>query len=123
MYIANLIGGIPQLLLPLIVLSRVGATQAAYWSIAISIAALMFSLPSTVTQALLPEVSLRPTERRALLRRSAFLITAFVVPSPSLAFALAPYGLALFAGTPTSPAPSSRCAGSSPPASSPCSTT
>ena len=64
MYIASLIGGLPQLILPLIVLSRIGATQAAYWSIAISIAAIIYSLPSTVTQALLPEVSLRPTERR-----------------------------------------------------------
>ena len=61
-----------------------------------SIAALLFSLPSTVTSALLPEVSLRPAERRLLLRRSAYLITAIVVPALIIAFALAPYGLALF---------------------------
>jgi O-antigen/teichoic acid export membrane protein len=98
MYVANIVGGIPQLLLPLIVLSRVGAQQSAYWSIAISIAALLFSLPAAVTSALLPEVSLRPTERRLLLRRSAYLITAIVLPALIIAFALAPYGLALFPG-------------------------
>jgi O-antigen/teichoic acid export membrane protein len=96
MYIANLIGGMPQLLLPLLVLSRVGASQAAYWSIAISIGSLVFSLPSMVTQALLPEVSLRPAERRVLLRRSALLITVIVVPALIVGFAGAPYLLALF---------------------------
>jgi len=96
MYIASLIGGLPQLILPLIVLSRIGATQAAYWSIAISIAAIIYSLPSTVTQALLPEVSLRPTERRDLLQRSTLMIAAFMVPALSLAFWLAPYGLVIF---------------------------
>ena len=96
MYVANIIGGMPQLLLPLIVLSRVGAQQTAYWSIAISIGALLFSLPSTVTQALLPEVSLRPAERRMLLRRSTYLITIIVVPALVIGFAAAPYLLALF---------------------------
>jgi O-antigen/teichoic acid export membrane protein len=96
MYVANIVGGMPQLLLPLIVFSRVGAGQSAYWSIAISIAAILFSLPSMVTSALLPEVSLRPTERRLLLRRSAYLITAIVVPALIIAFACAPYGLVLF---------------------------
>jgi O-antigen/teichoic acid export membrane protein len=96
MYVANIIGGMPQLLLPLIVLSRVGASQAAYWSIAISIGSLMFSLPSTVTQALLPEVSLRPAERRLLLRRSTYLITVIVLPALIIGFVGAPYLLALF---------------------------
>ena len=99
MYIASLIGGLPQLILPLIVLARIGATQAAYWSIAISIAAIIYSLPSTVTQALLPEVSLRPTERRELLRSSTLMIAAFMIPSLSLAFWLAPYGLFIFGHT------------------------
>jgi O-antigen/teichoic acid export membrane protein len=96
MYVANIVGGMPQLLLPLIVLSRVGASQAAYWSIAISIGSLLFSLPSTVTQALLPEVSLRPAERRVLLRRSTYLITVIVLPALVIGFAGAPYLLALF---------------------------
>lgn len=99
MYIASLVGGLPQLILPLIVLSRIGSTQAAYWSIAISIAAIIYSLPSTVTQALLPEVSLRPTERRDLLQRSTLMIAAFMVPALSLAFWLAPYGLVIFGHT------------------------
>jgi O-antigen/teichoic acid export membrane protein len=96
MYSANLIGGLPQLLLPLIALSRVGAQQAAYWSIATSISAILFSLPSMVATALLPEVSFRPTERRALLRRAALLTVAIVAPALVIAFFGVPIVLAAF---------------------------
>ena len=95
MYFANIIGGLPQLLLPLIVLSRVGAKQAAYWSIAMSISAILYSLPSMVTQALLPEVSLRPTERRQLLRRASLLSLVIVAPVLLVAFFCAPIALAI----------------------------
>lgn len=99
MYVATLVGSLPQLVLPLVVLSRVGAQQTAYWSIAISIGTLLFSLPSVLTQALLPEVSLRPTERRALLARSAKLSTVLVVPLLLIAFFCAPIALVLFGHT------------------------
>jgi O-antigen/teichoic acid export membrane protein len=96
MYVANIVGGVPQLILPLIVLARVGATPAAYWSIAMSIGALLYSLPGAVNSALLPEVSFRPTERRALLRRAAYLSTAIVAPALVVAFVSAPFVLDIF---------------------------
>ena len=98
MYLANIIGGLPQLLLPLVVLSRIGPQQSAYWSVAISIAALLFSLPSVITTALLPEVSVRPKERKALLARAAKLIVVLVLPALVAAYLLAPFGLSLFGG-------------------------
>ena len=96
MYTANLVGGLPQLLLPLVALSRVGAQQAAYWSIATSISAILFSLPSMVATALLPEVSFRPAERRQLLRRAALLTVAIVAPALVVAFFGVPIVLAAF---------------------------
>jgi O-antigen/teichoic acid export membrane protein len=96
MYVATLVGGLPQLVLPLIVLSRVGAQQTAFWAISISIGMLLFSLPAMITQALLPEVSLRRTERRALLARSARVSTALIVPVLLIAYFCAPIGLAVF---------------------------
>jgi O-antigen/teichoic acid export membrane protein len=102
MYFSNIIGGLPQMLLPLIALSRVGAHQTAYWSIATSISAILYSLPSMVTSALLPEVSLRPTERRQLLRRASLLIFAVVTPALIAAFFAAPIALAFFGSTYTS---------------------
>jgi O-antigen/teichoic acid export membrane protein len=96
MYVAGIIGGLPQLLLPLIILPKIGSNQFADWSIALSIGALLFSMPGMVTQALLPEVALRPTERRSLLRRSSYLITVLVVPALIIGYVLAPFGLAIF---------------------------
>lgn len=96
MYVANIIGGMPSLLLPLVVLSRVGPQQSAYWSIAMSIGSLIFSLPGSITQALLPEVSSRPAERRALLLRSSYLIMAMVVPALVIAYIFAPLALDIF---------------------------
>jgi hypothetical protein len=96
MHVASIIGGIPQLMLPIVVLSRFGAKQSAYWSIAIAIGALLAQLPAVVSQALLPEVAHRPTERRRLILRSAALIVALVLPALIVAYIAAPLGLALF---------------------------
>jgi O-antigen/teichoic acid export membrane protein len=96
MYLASIIGGIPQLLLPLIVFSRVGALNAAYWGIAMSVATMLFQLPSMISQALLPEVSHRAAERGHLIRRSALLVTAIVLPALVIVFCFATTGLAVF---------------------------
>lgn len=95
-YVGSIVGGLPQLLLPLIVLSRMGAQQSAYWSIAMTIGALLNQLPLAVTQALLPEISHRPAERRHLLFRSTFLVTGIVVPALLVAYIGAPLLLGVF---------------------------
>jgi O-antigen/teichoic acid export membrane protein len=96
MHIANIIGAIPQLALPLIVFSRVGAKNAAYWGIAMSVAGFLFQLPGLVSRVLLPEASHRPKERLHIFRRSALLIPAIVLPALTLAYFLAPFGLTIF---------------------------
>lgn len=96
MYLAGIVGGLPQLLLPLIVFSRVGATNAAYWGIAMSVATTLFQLPSMITQALLPEVSRGTADRGHLIRRSALLVTAIVLPALVIVFCFASTGLAIF---------------------------
>ncbi len=96
MHMASIVGGLPQLLLPIIVLSRFGAQQSAYWSIAIAIGSLLYQLPSVVSQALLPEVAHRPAERRHLLFRSGAMVLALVLPALVVAYFAAPVGLALF---------------------------
>lgn len=96
MYLAGIVGALPQLLLPLIVFSRVGTSDAAYWGIAMSVATMLFQLPGMISQALLPEVSHRAAERRHLIQRSALLVTAIVAPVLVIAFCFAPTGLAIF---------------------------
>jgi O-antigen/teichoic acid export membrane protein len=96
MYIASLIGSLPLMVVPIMILSRFGSRQSAYWAIAITIASLLYQLPGTVSQALLPELASRPSDRSYLLRRSAVLIVAMVVPVLILAYIAAPLVLALF---------------------------
>lgn len=96
MYLAAIVGSLPQLLLPLIVFSRVGAKHAAYWGVAMSVATMLFQLPSMISQALLPELSHRAAERGHLIRRAALLVTAIVLPALVIAFSFAPIGLAVF---------------------------
>ena len=96
MYLAGIVGGLPQLLLPLIVFSRVGAHDAAYWGIAMSIAAMLFQLPGMISQALLPEATYRAAERRHLIRRSALLVTGIVSPALVIVFCFATVGLGIF---------------------------
>lgn len=96
MYFANLIGSLPLMLLPIIVLTRFGSEQSAYWSIAITTASLLYQLPGAVAQALLPEVARRPEDRGHLLKRSAILIGAIMTPVLTIAYVGAPLGLALF---------------------------
>jgi O-antigen/teichoic acid export membrane protein len=94
-YVASLLGSLPLMLLPPIILSRFGAEQSAYWAIAIAIATFFFQLPGSVSQALLPEVSHRPRERRSLIRRSAALVVVVVVPVLTIAYVAAPLPLAI----------------------------
>ena len=96
MYIASLLGSLPLMLLPIIILARFGPRQSAYWSIAITIAMLLYQLPAAVAQALLPEVASRPSDRRYLLRRSVALIILIVIPVLTVAYIAAPMVLALF---------------------------
>ena len=96
MYIAGIIGGFPFMVLPIIVLSRFGARQSAYWAIAIAISSLLYQLPGAISQALLPEVAYRPSERRYLMRRSAALMVGLMLPLLTIAYMTAPFVLALF---------------------------
>lgn len=96
MYVASIIGGLPLMLLPIIILSRMGANQSAYWSIAMTIGILLYQLPAAATQALLPEISSRPAERKHLLLRSTFLVAGVTIPALIVAYVAAPLLLGIF---------------------------
>ena len=56
-YLISLIGGIPNLVLPLVIIQILGASQAAYFYMAMMIATLIFAIPNSVTSALFAEGS------------------------------------------------------------------
>jgi O-antigen/teichoic acid export membrane protein len=95
-YISTVLGGVPVMLLPLIVLGRFGSAQAAYWYTAIMVATLVFTLAGSIGQALFAEGANRPGELRQLAVRSAAVMTAVMVPVVAVVIVAAPLGLAVF---------------------------
>jgi O-antigen/teichoic acid export membrane protein len=94
-YIGGQIGSLPSLLLPLIILSRFGPSQSAYWYTAMAIASMLYQLPGSVAKALLPETSHRPAERKMLIRRSAIVIGCVMTPVLVISYFAAPIVLAI----------------------------
>ena len=94
-YIASLIGGLPLIALPLVILSRFGPSQNAYWYTGIAGASLLFAIPGSVSQALLAEAAHQPAQRRALVRKASIMIVSVMAPVLLIAYFAAPFGLAL----------------------------
>ena len=95
-YVAALIGTLPLWVTPIIILTRFGPTQNAYWYSAMGIAMMLYAVPGAISRMLLAEAVHRPLERRALVRRAALLIGAISFPVFIVAYIAAPLALALF---------------------------
>jgi O-antigen/teichoic acid export membrane protein len=95
-YIGTQLGGLPLMILPLIILSRFGASSNAFWYTSMAIASLLYQLPGSVARALLSEAAHRPVELRALIRRASALIGVVMTPVLMVAYFAAPLGLAFF---------------------------
>jgi O-antigen/teichoic acid export membrane protein len=95
-YVATIIGGLPQMLLPVVVLARMGAAQSAYWGIAMTVGTMLYQLPFSITQGLLPEASIRPTERGRLILRSTLLVGIIIIPALIVTYIATPLLLGIF---------------------------
>jgi O-antigen/teichoic acid export membrane protein len=101
-YVATIIGGLPQMLLPVVVLARMGAAQSAYWGIAMTVGTMLYQLPFSITQGLLPEASIRPTERGRLILRSTLLVAIIIIPALIVTYIATPLLLGIFGHSYTS---------------------
>lgn len=94
--VAVLVAVLPPYLLPIIVLSRLGAASAAYVAIPTTIFSVLTLVPSMTAQSLFAELSAHPEEmyepiRKAL--RGAYIVT---LPLCAITIVVAPYLLNLF---------------------------
>jgi O-antigen/teichoic acid export membrane protein len=80
-YVANILNLLPVLVVPLIVLDRLGARDAAYYFVAFQIATLLYSAAYAVGQAFLAEGSHAGVDRRQLRRRSRRILVALYLPT------------------------------------------
>jgi O-antigen/teichoic acid export membrane protein len=97
-YAGNVLNMLPPLVLPLIVLDRLGAQACAYYFVAFQVATFLYSGAYAVEQTFLAEGSRSDVDSRELPRRSRRVLMAICVPA-CLVLVLAAHWLLLVFGT------------------------
>jgi O-antigen/teichoic acid export membrane protein len=95
-YIANLLNIAPTLILPLLVINRLGAAEAGYYYLAFAVANLLYAIAFSVSQSLFAEGSYGQVPLGTLLKRSLIIIVAIMVPSGIILAFLGPFVLGIF---------------------------
>ena len=80
-YVGNILNLLPTLVVPLIVVSKVGTSAAAYYYVSFQLASLLYSAAYSVENAFLAEGSQSSTVSRAILIRSARILVALCASS------------------------------------------
>jgi O-antigen/teichoic acid export membrane protein len=97
-YAGNVLNMLPPLVVPLIVLDRLGAQPAAYYFVAFQVATLLYSGAYAVGQTFLAEGSRGGVDSRELLRRSRRVLMAMCMPA-CLVLVVAAHWVLLVFGT------------------------
>ena len=98
-YVGSIFGMLPSTLMPLIVLSRLGASSAAYYYIPAMILALLNVIPSATAQSLFAEVSHDEENLRHYILQALRNLFALLIPATALVIVFAPIALGLFGHT------------------------
>jgi O-antigen/teichoic acid export membrane protein len=80
-YVGNVCNLLPGLVVPLIVINRLGATTEAYYYVAFQLAAVLYTAIGAVEQAFLAEGASSGQIDRAIIVRSLRLLLAFCIPA------------------------------------------
>lgn len=80
-YVGNVMNLLPSLVVPLIVLDRIGPTAAAYFYIAFQLASVLYSAAFSVEQAFLAEGAHMGAIGRSVLVRSLRILLALCIPA------------------------------------------
>ncbi|MEK6936399.1 MAG: MATE family efflux transporter, partial [Nanoarchaeota archaeon] len=95
-YIAGFIGGLPTMILPLLILNRLGASQSAYYYMAMMIAGLLFVIPGGVSQSLFAEGSHNEKELKHQIKKAIKIISLLLIPAIIVVIFFGQYILLLF---------------------------
>jgi O-antigen/teichoic acid export membrane protein/Ser/Thr protein kinase RdoA (MazF antagonist) len=97
-YAGVILSSLPSQLMPLFIIKELGSAQVAYFSMAWTIANLLYVIPSAVSQSLLAESSHDATQKSRHINRTIRLLAVTLIPIISLAILVAPYVLKIFGG-------------------------
>jgi len=80
-YIAGFIGGLPAMVLPILITNSIGAKFSAYFYIDMMIANLLYIIPMATSQSLFAEGSYSETELKVHLKKTIKIIFFFFLPA------------------------------------------
>ena len=95
-YLATLAEGLPDVVLPLIVLGLLGAVAAAHYYIAVMLASLLFAVSAAAGQALFAEGSYSPAQLIKHTRKALVFILLLLVPGILATVVIGPLVLGFF---------------------------
>jgi O-antigen/teichoic acid export membrane protein len=95
-YVAGFIGGLPAMVLPIIILNSIGAKFSAYFYMDMTIANLLYIIPMATSQSLFAEGSYSEAELKVHLLKAIKIISLILVPAILLTFIFGKYVLLAF---------------------------
>jgi len=95
-YLAGFMGGLPAMILPVIILNNLGAKFSAYFYMDLMIASFLYIIPVATSQSLFAEGSHSEKEIEKFLNKSLRLNTLLLLPAMTLIYFLGKYILLVF---------------------------
>ncbi len=95
-YIGVLLAGLPSQVMPSMIVGHLGSASAAYFSMAWTMANLLYVIPSAITNSLLAESSHDIAKQARNVRHAIRILTMILVPAVLVSVIVAPYLLRLF---------------------------
>jgi len=95
-YVAGFIGGLPVMVLPILITNLAGAKFSAYFYIDLMIASLLYIIPTATSQALFAEGSYSETELKVQLKKAIKIISIIIIPAIIVTFLFGNYILLAF---------------------------
>jgi O-antigen/teichoic acid export membrane protein len=95
-YIANILNIAPTLVLPLVVIDKLGSANAGYYYLAFMVANLLYAVAYSMSQSLFAEGSYGENALEDLVKRSTIVILLIMIPAGILLALLGPFILHFF---------------------------
>jgi O-antigen/teichoic acid export membrane protein len=95
-YTSDMIGGLPNNILPILVVAKLGPSQGALWYAAMLLVNFLLLVSSTINQVMFAEISNAAGSIKKLVTKSLAAMYALVIPLTAAIFVFAPNILGLF---------------------------
>lgn len=95
-YFAHILSSASSQLMPMIIITSLGAAQVAYFAMAWTMANFLYVIPSAMGQSLLAEGATDPSKRKYHVAHAIRTLTLILVPTIAVSIVGAPFILAIF---------------------------